>query len=100
MAGRIGEIHRILSFTIKLRDGNDRKSLQAELEEIIQQVPSKRAEVISTADGLLVSGEDELERPWFLIALQRARIFDLLGAGFEAVADGWKIVLRQILPPR
>jgi elongation factor G len=72
MAGRIGEIHRILSFTIKLRDGNDRKSLQAELEEIIQQVPSKRAEVISTADGLLVSGEDELE----LLSLRSKALFD------------------------
>jgi len=46
-----------------------------------------------------LSGEEELERPWFLIALQKARIFDLLGAGFEVVADACKFVLRLFLPP-
>ena len=46
-----------------------------------------------------MSGEEELERPWFLIALQRARVFDLLGAVFDAVSSGWTSVLRRALPP-
>jgi NitT/TauT family transport system permease protein len=46
-----------------------------------------------------MSGEDELERPWFLIALQRARVFDLLGAIFDAVSNGWRAALRRVLPP-
>jgi NitT/TauT family transport system permease protein len=46
-----------------------------------------------------MSGEEELERPWFLIALQRARVFDLLGAIFDAVSSGWTSVLRRALPP-
>ncbi|MEA2755944.1 MAG: NitT/TauT family transport system permease protein [Aliidongia sp.] len=46
-----------------------------------------------------MSGEDELERPWFLIALQRARVFDLLEAVFEAISNVWIGLLRLILPP-
>jgi NitT/TauT family transport system permease protein len=46
-----------------------------------------------------MSGEDELERPWFLIALQQARIFDLVGSVFEAVSNLNKAVLRRVLPP-
>jgi NitT/TauT family transport system permease protein len=46
-----------------------------------------------------MSGEEDLERPWFLIALQRARVFDLLGAIFDAVSNGWRAVLRRVLPP-
>jgi NitT/TauT family transport system permease protein len=33
------------------------------------------------------TGEDEPERPWFLILLQRARLFDLLRAAFRALRE-------------
>ena len=46
-----------------------------------------------------LSGEEALERPWFLITLQRARFFDLLGALYEAVTDAWTALLRRVLRP-
>jgi NitT/TauT family transport system permease protein len=33
------------------------------------------------------AGEDELERPWFLLLVQRARLFDWLRAGFRALRE-------------
>ena len=46
-----------------------------------------------------MSGEDELERPWFLVALQQARIFDLAEAAFDAVSNLNKAMLRRVLKP-
>ena len=46
-----------------------------------------------------LSGEDALERPWFLIALQRARIVDLGGFLLETVSSAWNSLLRLVFPP-
>jgi NitT/TauT family transport system permease protein len=46
-----------------------------------------------------LAGEEELERPWFLIALQRARFFDLLGAIYDWISSGFTGLTRLVLPP-
>jgi NitT/TauT family transport system permease protein len=46
-----------------------------------------------------LAGEEALERPWFLVVLQQARIFDLIGTVIEAVSNLSKLVFRRILPP-
>jgi NitT/TauT family transport system permease protein len=45
-----------------------------------------------------LSGDDQLERPWFLIALQRARLFELLEYAFDAVREAAVRFSRRILP--
>ncbi len=46
-----------------------------------------------------MSGEDELERPWFLVALQQARVVDLVGNAFGALSNVNKAMLRQVFKP-
>jgi len=46
-----------------------------------------------------LSGEEQLERPWFLIALQRARFFDLIGAAYDWISGGFTALTRLVLPP-
>jgi NitT/TauT family transport system permease protein len=45
-----------------------------------------------------LSGEETLGRPWFLMALQRSRILDLVGGLFEAITNIWRALVRLILP--
>lgn len=45
-----------------------------------------------------LSGEESLGRPWFLIALQRSRLLDLVGNFFEAIASLCRGLIRLILP--
>jgi NitT/TauT family transport system permease protein len=47
-----------------------------------------------------LGGEEELERPWFLITLQRARVFDLLGWLFGRVVALSSAAMRLLVPPR
>jgi elongation factor G len=61
MALRGGEIHRILSFGIESIDNEDRADLQQQLKSLIQENPIFRVEVNAFEEGLVVSGEDELQ---------------------------------------
>jgi NitT/TauT family transport system permease protein len=45
-----------------------------------------------------LSGDEPLERPWFLISLQQARVFDLVSALLRRVSAAWNGVLRATLP--
>jgi NitT/TauT family transport system permease protein len=45
-----------------------------------------------------LSGEEALGRPWFLVALQRSRILDLVGGLLEAITNFWRTLIRLILP--
>ncbi|MEI9986922.1 MAG: ABC transporter permease subunit [Aliidongia sp.] len=47
-----------------------------------------------------MSGEEELERPWFLITLQRARVFDLMAWLLDLVREGLRQALGRITPRR
>ena len=61
MTGRNREVHRILSFAIESRNDADRASLQVDLDAILQREPAIRVEVIAVEEGLVISGEDELQ---------------------------------------
>ncbi len=45
-------------------------------------------------------GQDEIEPPWFLTMLQRARLFDLLLAAFDGVASLASLAVRRAAPRR
>jgi NitT/TauT family transport system permease protein len=45
-------------------------------------------------------GQDEIEPPWFLTMLQRARLFDLLLAAFDGVASFASRAARRAAPQR
>ena len=45
-------------------------------------------------------GQDEIEPPWFLTMLQRARLFDLLLAAFDGVASLASQAVRRAAPRR
>jgi NitT/TauT family transport system permease protein len=46
-----------------------------------------------------LSGEDELERPWFLIAMQRAQIFELIDWVVGSVMDVFLRLAHRVFPP-
>jgi NitT/TauT family transport system permease protein len=47
-----------------------------------------------------LAGEEQMTRPWFLITLQRARVFDLFGWIIEAIGALIGRLLRLVLPSR
>jgi NitT/TauT family transport system permease protein len=46
-----------------------------------------------------LSGEEQMERPWFLVTLQRARIFDLMNWMLDAVGGTLSRLIQLIVPP-
>jgi NitT/TauT family transport system permease protein len=47
-----------------------------------------------------LAGEEQMTRPWFLITLQRARVFDLFGWIVESVGALFGSLLRLVVPQR
>jgi elongation factor G len=90
MPDRNSQIHRILSFEIKQLRENDHYSPQAQIDALIQQDPTTRAEVIAIKSGLVVSGEDELE----LLALRSEALFGS-GAEMGEVKVNFKETIRK-----
>jgi len=61
MTSKSGEFNRILSFAIESINDEDRARLQQQLETLIQENPKFRVQVKAFEEGLIVSGEDELQ---------------------------------------
>ena len=61
MTSRGGEVHGIMSFAIEFINEEGRAALQRQLNTLIQAYPTFKIKVNAYGNGLLVSGEDELE---------------------------------------